>query len=82
MSYGESSVTLTESEFKVLEYLCSNLGKTVTRQELNMLLGADSSNISDVYVCHLRKKLEALSARKLIYTERSRGYRIEIGLKK
>lgn len=80
ISYGEKYTDLSEHEFKVLEYLCSNRSKPVKREELNSILGAESGNISDVYICHLRKKLEILCGSRMISTIRNQGYMIDIGL--
>ena len=73
---------LTPSEFAVLEVLCASSGKLVERGRISELLGAPDSNIVDVYICRLRKKLEAPLNRKLIYAERGRGYRTILKIKK
>ena len=78
---GERFVALTEHEQRVLEYLCEHRGDTVKREVLNNLLGASDGNIADVYVCHLRKKFEALCGNRMIYTVRAKGYRIDVELK-
>jgi len=68
------SYSLSDYEMKLLKYLCERSGNVATRTELSKLLGADSGNICDVYVCHLRKKLEKNGERKVIYTVRNKGY--------
>ena len=70
---GESC-PLSEYEMRLLRYLCDRAGRSVSRAELSGLLGADSGNICDVYVCRLRKKLEKNGERKVIYTVRNQGY--------
>lgn len=65
---------LSEYEFRVLERLCGTSGVAVGRDELSDILGADRGNIVEVYICHLRKKLEAISDQKIIHTVRSKGY--------
>ena len=65
---------LSEYEMKLLCYLCDRATEAVSRAELSELLGADKGNICDVYVCHLRKKLEKNGDRKVIYTIRNKGY--------
>ena len=50
--------------------------KTMRKEELQKLFGNDSSNICDVYICKLRKKLEEASNQKLILTVREKGYKI------
>lgn len=68
---------LSENEFAVLSALCLASGKAVSRAELDELLGVSEGNMSDVYICRLRKKLEELSTQKVIYTVRGIGYRTE-----
>lgn len=80
ISFGEKMIDLSDHEFKVLEHLCANRGKAVKREELNALLGANGGNISDVYVCHLRKKLESICGSKMISTVRHQGYMIDINI--
>ena len=78
---GERSVELSDHEISVLSYLCEHRGQAVKREELNALLGANDGNISDVYICHLRKKLEGLCGNRMISTVRSQGYKIDAELK-
>ena len=76
ISYCGSNIQLSEYEIKLLERLCRSSGAPVSRKELNSLLGADSGNIADVYICRLRKKLESVNSTKIIYTVRGQGYKI------
>ena len=57
-------------------------GEIISRERIMGLLGADDGNISDVYICHLRKKLDEKLGRKLIITERGKGYRTNLRLSK
>jgi DNA-binding response OmpR family regulator len=68
------SIVLTNNEASVLRALCNAKSDTVDREELMTLLGATEGNICDVYVCHLRKKLEGHTGRRLIFTHRGEGY--------
>ena len=68
-------IGLSKNEFAILSELCKNSRKTVSRERIMELLGATEGNISDVYICHLRKKLERDTGRRLIFTERGKGYR-------
>jgi two-component system OmpR family response regulator len=76
-------VGLTAREFAVLEYLLRRAGQVVTRTDLlehvwdENYLG--STNIVDVYVGYLRKKLEQPFGRALIHTVRGVGFRLEAG---
>lgn len=75
-------IKLTEYELLVLETICKNSGKCVTREDLCELLGGDGeSNIADVYICHLRKKLEEPFGIKIIYSVRGKGYKTDYTLK-
>ncbi len=74
VALGEIYIKLSKSEFLVLCELCSFGGKTVSRQHIMQLLGADDGNISDVYICALRKKLELPAGKRIIFTQRGVGY--------
>ncbi len=70
-------LALSENEFSVLCRLCESRGEAVSRAELDVLLGAERGNISDVYICRLRKKFASLTKQKVIYTVRNVGYMTE-----
>jgi two-component system OmpR family response regulator len=76
-------VQLTAREFAVLEYLLRRAGEVVTRTDLlehvwdENYLG--STNVVDVYVGYLRKKLEQPFGSALIHTVRGVGFRLEAG---
>ena len=80
--YKNKKIELSEAEMKLLVCLCEANGNTVSRTDLNALFGANNGNIADVYIHHLRKKLETPFSYKLIYTVRSKGYCIKAKLKK
>ena len=67
-------VPLSRYEFDTLELLCQNKGKCVERSRILEMLNSADSNISDVYISHLRNKLELPFGLKIIYTVRSKGY--------
>ena len=75
--WGDEVISLSENECKVLSLLCQNRGETVNRETIDMLLGAEESNMGDVYVCHLRKKIDHKLGLKLIYTVRGKGYMLK-----
>lgn len=75
------TIRFTKNEFKILMELCKESGKTVKRERIMEILDADSGNISDVYIYHLRKKLEGQNKKRLIFTERGVGYRTFLKLK-
>ena len=67
-------ISLTDGEWSVLSCLAQGGGKPVSRAELTALFGAERGNISDVYICRLRKKLEGPFGMKIINTVREKGY--------
>ena len=72
--FGESYIPLSVYEFKLLSLLCENSGKCVGKAEILSLFDDGNSNIAEVYICHLRNKLEAPFGKKVIYTVRGKGY--------
>lgn len=68
-------IRLTKTELALLELLCHAGTEAVSREKIMETLGAQDGNISDVYICHLRKKLETPLGKRLIFTERQKGYR-------
>jgi DNA-binding response OmpR family regulator len=74
---GEA-LDLTAREYGILEFLAARKGEVVTREEISSRiydLGMDrNSNIVDVYVGYIRKKLERGGRSRLIHTRRGFGY--------
>jgi DNA-binding response OmpR family regulator len=77
---GGRLIALTNKEFALLEHLLLNRGQCVTRVELLdsvwNLEPAQTTNIVDVYVNYLRRKLEDPPPGWLIHTVRGKGYRV------
>ena len=78
---GGRKIELTPKEFALLEYLMRNAGLRVTRAEIiervwNLSLNT-MTNVVDVYINYLRKKVDAASDRKLIHTIRGIGYQLQ-----
>jgi DNA-binding response OmpR family regulator len=75
---GGRQIVLTNKEFALLEHLMLNRGECVSRVELLdsvwNLEPAQTTNIVDVYVNYLRRKLEDPPPGRLIRTVRGRGY--------
>jgi len=71
-------IDLSNREFELLEYLLRNVNASVTREMIARDVwkepGGVLTNIIDVYIKTLRKKLERQGARQLIYTIRGVGY--------
>ena len=78
----ETYIPLSRHEFNTLELLCQNTGKCVSRESIREILNSTDGNISDVYISHLRSKLELPFGRKIIYTVRSKGYMTDYTMKK
>jgi two-component system, OmpR family, response regulator len=76
-----AAVELTAREFAVLEYLARHAGEAVTRTRLLDHVWdanyAGSTNVVDVYVGYLRRKLEQPLGRPLIRTLRGVGWTLE-----
>jgi len=72
------SVALTAMEYRVLEYLLHRPGAVVSKTELLEHLydynWEKFSNVIEVYISGLRRKLEDGSAKPLIHTIRGQGY--------
>ena len=75
---GEREVSLTRTEFSLLELLLANAGQVLTRDLImDRIWGYDfatSSNSLDVYIGYLRRKTEAGGEPRLIQTVRGVGY--------
>ena len=71
-------VTLTQKEFNLLYFLASNENVVVSRQQILDYVWdydyAPASNLIDVYIKDLRRKIDASSDDKLIQTVRGVGY--------
>jgi two-component system copper resistance phosphate regulon response regulator CusR len=74
-------IDLTGKEYALLEYLLRNRGRTVTSSMiLEHVWDIDyvgSSNIVNVYINHLRNKIDKGFDAKLIQTVRGHGFRID-----
>lgn len=77
VSINNEMVSLTAREYSLIEYLAMRRAKVVSRTELYDHLFAEEdesfSNLLDVHVCNVRKKL----GKDLIQTRRGHGYVIE-----
>ena len=79
VSRGERAIRLTAREFGLLEYLMRSPGRVYTRtQIIEHVWGYDfdpNTNLVDVYIQRLRKKIRGDSTEDLIETVRGVGYR-------
>ncbi|RDU24251.1 response regulator transcription factor [Anaerosacchariphilus polymeriproducens] len=79
--YLEQKIELTKNEFKILQILFENIGKTVSRDAIMTRLWENDSYIDDntltVNITRLRKKLAGLGLEEFILTRKGIGYIIE-----
>ncbi len=77
-----TGVELTSYEYKVLEYLMLHAGELVSKADLTEHIYQQDfdrdSNVLEVFIGRLRKKLDPDNALKPIETVRGRGYRFAI----
>ncbi len=80
---GENNINLSVKEFALLEYLMINKGKVLSRENIeNHIWNFDyegGTNVVDVYIRYLRKKIDEGYDRKMIETVRGSGYVIRDG---
>ncbi len=80
---GEETISLTNREFALLEYFLRNPGRVLTRTMIAEHVwdySFDSvTNVIDVYVNYLRRKIDAGRESKLIHTVRGVGYVLKAG---
>src|SRR3954447_3200771 len=78
---GDTEVALTAREFAVLEFLLRRAGEVVSKGEIldnvwDFAFEGDP-NIVEVYIRHLRRKLDEPFGKQLIETIRGAGYRLD-----
>jgi DNA-binding response OmpR family regulator len=77
---GERTVLLTAKEYALLEYLMRNANRVLTRTMIGERIWSfdslNEANVIDVYISHLRRKIDDGEAVKLIQTARGAGYKI------
>jgi len=80
---GQTPIVLTAKEYNLLAYMVRNAGNVLTRANI-----ADNcweypfetfTNIIDVYINYLRKKVDGKFPTKLIHTVRGQGYILKEG---
>jgi two-component system, OmpR family, response regulator PhoP len=82
VSVDGKNVDLTSYEYKVLEYLMMHAGELVSKADLTEHIYQQDfdrdSNVLEVFIGRLRKKLDPEGTLKPIETVRGRGYRFAI----
>jgi two-component system, OmpR family, copper resistance phosphate regulon response regulator CusR len=75
---GEEAISLTSTEYKLLEFFLKNQARVLSRMEiLENVWDIDfnlGTNVVDVYVNYLRKKIDKNKNDKLIHTMIGMGY--------
>ena len=75
---GERKIDLTQKEFALLEYFMRNVGQVLTRAMIGEHVWNFTwdrmTNVIDVYVNHLRRKLEEAGESRMIHAVRGVGY--------
>jgi two-component system response regulator PhoP len=81
---GEEEIELTTYEYKVLQYLLMHPGEVVTKLDLSEHIYEEDadrdSNVIEVFMGRLRRKLDPDGALNPIETLRGRGYRLALPL--
>ncbi|MGC8891560.1 MAG: response regulator transcription factor [Candidatus Saccharicenans sp.] len=79
---GEKEIFLTAKEYSIIEYLAYHPGEVISRTELWDHLydwaSEATSNVIDVHIHHLRKKIDQSYSKKLIKTIKGGGYALKI----
>lgn len=77
-----TSIYLTRKEFMLLEYLMRNQGSVLSRSMIMEhvwdMTNDPFSNTIESHILSLRKKVDNVPERKLIYTVTGRGYKIDV----
>ena len=75
---GNTPIALSSREFSILEYLAGNQGIVLSRDKIEQHIWnydyEGGSNVVDVYIRYLRKKIDEGHTPKLIHTVRGAGY--------
>ncbi len=75
---GDTEIMLSNKEFSVLRYLIMNKGIVLSREKIEQHIWnydyTGGSNVIDVYIRYLRKKIDSGYEPKLIHTVRGAGY--------
>lgn len=79
---GDKNINLSAKEYEILEYMILNQGIVLSREKIeNHVWNFDYSggtNVVDVYIRYLRKKIDDEYGVKLIHTVRGMGYVLRI----
>jgi DNA-binding response OmpR family regulator len=80
---GARRIDLTARQYALLEYFLRNAGRVLSRQMIAQhvwgLAFDAESNVIDVYVGYLRRKIDRDRERRLLHTVRGAGYVLQVG---
>jgi DNA-binding response OmpR family regulator len=83
VSRGGRMISMTAKEYALVEFLARNAGRVVGRAEIAEHVWDEEfdpfSNLIEVYVNRLRRKIDADSAHPLLHTRRGAGYLLSAG---
>lgn len=75
---GDQEIELSSKEYSLLRYMMQNAGLVLSRDKLEQHVWdydfSGGSNVIDVYIRYLRKKIDDGQEQKLIHTVRGHGY--------
>ncbi|MGQ0645938.1 MAG: response regulator transcription factor [Gemmatimonadaceae bacterium] len=78
---GSRVISLTQKEYALLEYLVRHAGMPVSREQISAHVWKQeldpTTNIVDVYINYLRKKVDQEAERPLVHTVRGVGYMLK-----
>lgn len=78
---NDKEINLSSKEYRLLDYMMRRPGHVCTRTMIGEHIWGynftDESNVIDVYISYLRKKIDGGFQKKLIYTVRDVGYKIQ-----
>ncbi len=79
---GDVNINLSAKEFEILEYLLRNKGIVLSREKIESHVWnfdySGGTNVVDVYIRYLRKKIDDEFESKLIHTVRGCGYVLRV----
>ena len=82
VSRGGNDINLTAKEYALLEYLMRNAGQVLTRDQIvDHVWNYDhqfETNLVDVYIRYLRRKIDNEDTTKLLHTVRGVGYVLKV----
>lgn len=81
---GSRELSLSKLEWRLLEHLLRHVGEVQSRERIAMALWPEgrepNSNVLEVLIGHLRKKIDGDAENKLLHTRRGQGYLLSLTL--